>query len=56
MVVQLYKVLMKVYTNQTKVLEGSNTVIEYKDKDQAAGMEISRILHPVQPSSPKKLK
>ncbi len=33
--VQLYKGLMKVYINQTNVLEGSTAVIEHKDKGQA---------------------
>jgi hypothetical protein len=33
MIVQLHKGLMKVSTNQTKLLEGSTTVVEHKDKD-----------------------
>ncbi len=30
MIVQLYKGLMKVYTNQTNVYEGSRAVVEHK--------------------------
>ncbi len=40
MIVQLYKGLMKVYINQTNVLEESTAVIEHKDKDQAVRQEI----------------
>jgi hypothetical protein len=36
MIVQLYKGLMKIYTNQTNIYEGSTAVVEHKDKDQAA--------------------
>jgi hypothetical protein len=32
-IVQLYKGLMKVYTNKTNLLEGSTAVVEYKDMD-----------------------
>jgi hypothetical protein len=46
MVAQLYKGLMKVYTNQTNGLEGSTTVEEHKDKDQAAGVEIAESFLP----------
>jgi hypothetical protein len=31
MVVQLYKGLIKVYTNQTNIYEGSTAVVEQKD-------------------------
>jgi hypothetical protein len=41
MIVQLYKDLMKVYMNQTNIYEGSNAMVENKDKDQAAGLEIA---------------
>jgi hypothetical protein len=41
MVVQLYKGIMKVYTNQVNVPEGSSAVVEHKDKDQAASLEIA---------------
>jgi hypothetical protein len=48
-VVQLYKGHMKVYTYQTNILKGSTAVVEHKDKDQGAGLEIAG-LHPVWPS------
>jgi hypothetical protein len=38
MIVQLYKVLRKVYTNQTKIFKDSMAVVKHKDKDQAAGL------------------
>jgi hypothetical protein len=41
MIVQLYKGLMKVYMNQTNIYEGSSAMVEHKDKDQAAGLEIA---------------
>jgi ABC-type transporter MlaC component len=41
MIVQLYKGLMKMYTNQTNVYEGSTVAVEHKDKDQAASLEIA---------------
>ncbi len=41
MIVQLDKGLMKVYTNQSGIYEGSIAVVEHKEKDQAAGLEIS---------------
>jgi hypothetical protein len=41
MIVKLYQGLMKVYTNQTNFLEGSTTVMEHKDKDPAARLEIA---------------
>jgi hypothetical protein len=31
----------QIYTNQINVLEGSTAVVEHKDKDQAAGLEIA---------------
>jgi hypothetical protein len=40
---------MKVYTYQTNILKGSTAVVEHKDKDQGAGLEIAG-LHPVWPS------
>jgi hypothetical protein len=40
MVVQLYRGLIKVCTNQTNILEGSTAVVEHKDKDQAALPEL----------------
>ncbi len=39
--VQLYKELMKVYTNQSVVYERGVAVVEHRDKDQAAGLEIT---------------
>jgi hypothetical protein len=41
MIVQFYKELMKVYTNQTNVFKGSVAVVEHKNKDQAARLEIA---------------
>jgi hypothetical protein len=41
MIVQLYKELMKIYTHQTSIYEGSTVALEHKDKDQAAGMEMA---------------
>ncbi len=38
MIMQLYKGLRKVYTNQTKIFKGSMAVFGHKDKDQAAGL------------------
>jgi hypothetical protein len=32
---------MKVYTNQTNLLQGSIAAVEYKDKDQAVGLELA---------------
>jgi hypothetical protein len=32
---------MKVYANQTNILEGSLAVVEHKDMDQAAGLELA---------------
>jgi hypothetical protein len=32
--------MFKVYTNQTNVLEDSTTVVEHKDKDKAARLEL----------------
>jgi hypothetical protein len=43
MVVLLYKGLLKVYTNQTKVLDKRMTVVKYKDKDQASGLELAEL-------------
>ncbi len=43
MVVLLYKGLVKVYTNQTKVLDKSMTVVKYKNKDQASGLELAEL-------------
>ncbi len=34
------KGLMKIYTNQTNIYEGSTAVVEHKEKDQAAGLEM----------------
>ncbi len=41
MILQLYKGLMKVYMNQTKIYEGITAVLEHKDKDQAVRMKIA---------------
>jgi hypothetical protein len=41
MIVQFYKGLLKVYANQTNVLEGSAEVVEYKNKNQLAWLEIA---------------
>jgi hypothetical protein len=43
MIVQLYKGLMKVYTNQSGIYEGSTAVVEHKDKDKTAGLEIAKL-------------
>jgi hypothetical protein len=32
---------MKIYMNQTNIYEGSTAMVEHKDKDQAAGVEIA---------------
>jgi hypothetical protein len=32
---------MKIYTNQTSIYEASTVIVEHKDKDQAAGLEIA---------------
>jgi hypothetical protein len=32
MIVQLYKMLMKIYTNQMNIYKGSTAVVEHKDK------------------------
>jgi hypothetical protein len=40
-IVQLYKGLMKVYMKQSGVYEGGVGVVEHRDKDQAAGLEIA---------------
>ncbi len=32
---------MKVYTNQTNFLEASTAVVNYKDKDQVAGLKLA---------------
>jgi hypothetical protein len=39
-IVQQDKGLMKIYTNQTNIYEGSTAVVEHKEKDQAAGLEM----------------
>jgi hypothetical protein len=39
-IIQVYKGLMQVYTNQLGISEGSISVVKRKDKDQAAGLEI----------------
>ncbi len=41
MIVQLYKGLLRVYSNLTNVFKGSTAAVEHKDKDQAAGLEIA---------------
>jgi hypothetical protein len=38
---RLYKGLMKAYTNQSGIFEGGVSVMEHRDKDQAAGLEIA---------------
>ncbi len=43
MIVHLYLGLMKVYTNQSGIYEGSTAVVEHKDKDQATGLEIAEL-------------
>ncbi len=42
MIVQLFKGLMKVYTNQTNIFEGGTAPVDHKEKDQAAGSEIAK--------------
>jgi hypothetical protein len=39
-IVQLHKGLMKVSTNQSGMYKGGVAVVEHRDKDQAAGLEI----------------
>jgi hypothetical protein len=41
MIVQLYKGLMKIYTNQVNISKGSTAVVEHKDKAQVARLEIA---------------
>ncbi len=41
-IVQLYKGSMKVYTNQSGIYEGGTAVGEHRDKDQAAGLEMTK--------------
>jgi hypothetical protein len=41
MIVQLYKGLIKGYTNQSGIYEGSIAIVEHKDKDQVVGLEIA---------------
>ncbi len=43
-VVQLFKGLLKVYMNQTNVLEGSMAVVEHNDKDHVAALEKQSLL------------
>jgi hypothetical protein len=43
MIVQRCKGLMKIYTNQTNIYEGSTAEVEHKDKDQATGLEIAEL-------------
>jgi hypothetical protein len=40
-IVQLYRGLMKVYANQSGIYEGGTAVVENRDKDQAAGLEMA---------------
>ncbi len=40
-IVQLYKGLMKVYANQSGVYEGGVAMVEHRNNDQAAGLEIA---------------
>ena len=39
--VRLYKGLVKIYANQSSTLTGGTAVVEHKDKDQAAGLELA---------------
>ncbi len=41
MAVQLCKGFLRVYMIQINMLKGRTMVVEHKDKDQAAGMEIA---------------
>jgi hypothetical protein len=41
MILQLNKGLMKVYTNQSGIYESGTAVVEHKDMDQAAGLELA---------------
>jgi hypothetical protein len=41
MIVQIFRGMMKIYTNQTNIYEGSTAVVERWNKDQAAGLEIT---------------
>jgi hypothetical protein len=40
-IVRLYRVMMKVYVNQSNTYEGSTAVVEHQYKDQAAGLELA---------------
>jgi hypothetical protein len=40
-IVQLYKGPIKVYINGFNVFKGSTVVVEHKDKNEAAGLEIA---------------
>ncbi len=48
-IVRLYKGMMKAYVNQSSTYEGSTVVVEHQDKDQAAGVEVIRVVHLMQP-------
>jgi hypothetical protein len=37
------KGMMKIYINQTNIYDWSTVMIELKDKDQAAGLEIAEL-------------
>jgi hypothetical protein len=37
---------MKIYTNQRNIHEGRTAVVEHKDKDQAAGLEVAGVDKP----------
>jgi hypothetical protein len=41
MIVQLYRGLMKIYTNRRNIQERRTVVVEHKDKDQAAALEVA---------------
>ncbi len=43
MIVQIFRGMTKIYTNQTNIYEGSTAVVEHQDKDQAAGLEIMEV-------------
>jgi hypothetical protein len=40
-IVKLYRGLMKIYRNQMNIYQRSTTVVEHKDKNQAAGLKIA---------------
>jgi hypothetical protein len=42
-IVRFYRGMMKAYVNQSNTYEGSTVVVEHRDKDQAAGLELAEL-------------